>query len=119
MIGLTDTPSHITRQLSKILGLLGSHHDGEILAAAKQAHRVVSGAGLTWEDIFRPMLPAPRRHWQDDINLIEALLKQSTLTAWERNFVSSLATWAQRRSLTEKQRAVLAEIYQRVFGNGA
>jgi hypothetical protein len=35
--------------LIKCLGLLGSDQDGEVLAAARRAHKIVKDAGMTWE----------------------------------------------------------------------
>jgi hypothetical protein len=37
-------------KLAKILGLIGSAHDGEALAAARRAHDLVSAEKLTWSD---------------------------------------------------------------------
>lgn len=36
-------------KLAKVLGMLGSTHDGEVLNAARQAQSLVKNAGLTWE----------------------------------------------------------------------
>lgn len=52
------TPSPLDRdRLGKVLGMLGSAHDGEVLAAARQAHRIVSEAGATWEAVFAGAVP--------------------------------------------------------------
>lgn len=40
-------------RLPKILGMLGSAHDGEILNAAKQARTLLTRSGMTWEDLFK------------------------------------------------------------------
>lgn len=40
------------QRLVIILGMLGSAHDGEVLNAAKQAHRVVSAMKLSWSDVL-------------------------------------------------------------------
>jgi hypothetical protein len=37
-------------KLAKILGLVGSVHDGEALLAARRAHGMLAAAGLTWHD---------------------------------------------------------------------
>jgi hypothetical protein len=41
-----------TDKLAKILGMLGSAHDGEALAAARQADAMLRRAGLTWHDVL-------------------------------------------------------------------
>ena len=48
-------------RLARVLGMLGSAHDGEIIAAARQAERLRADAGLTWTDIVIPRLSAPQR----------------------------------------------------------
>jgi hypothetical protein len=40
-------------KLVKVLGLLGSGHDGEILTAARQAERLRAERGRTWDDLIR------------------------------------------------------------------
>jgi len=39
-------------KLIKVLGMLGSSHDGERASAAQQAERIRKEAGLTWGDIL-------------------------------------------------------------------
>jgi hypothetical protein len=41
-------------QLARILGMLGSAHDGEVLDAAKLATRLIGEAGATWPQILEP-----------------------------------------------------------------
>ena len=40
-------------KLVKVLGLLGSGHDSEILTAARQAERLRAERGRTWDDLIR------------------------------------------------------------------
>lgn len=40
-------------QLIKLLGMLGSAHDGEVLNAAKMAQRLLGAEGETWEEAFK------------------------------------------------------------------
>jgi hypothetical protein len=39
-------------RLTKILGMLGSSHDGEVVAAGRMADALVRSAGLTWPEIL-------------------------------------------------------------------
>jgi hypothetical protein len=39
------------QRLGRVLGLLSSSHDGEVLNAARAADRIVKEAGLTWLDV--------------------------------------------------------------------
>lgn len=40
------------KKLAKLLGLLGSRHDGEALAAARKAHAMVTSSGETWASVI-------------------------------------------------------------------
>jgi hypothetical protein len=54
-------PPEIADKLAKILGMLGSAHDGEIAAAGRRADAMVKGAGLTWGQVIALAAPAPRQ----------------------------------------------------------
>jgi hypothetical protein len=45
-------------QLARILGMLGSTHDGEALAAGRRAERMRAAAGTTWFELLSPPRPA-------------------------------------------------------------
>ena len=45
------------KRLVKLLGLLGSEHDGEVVAAARLAERLRRSAGVSWSEMLQP---APR-----------------------------------------------------------
>ena len=99
-------------RLVAVLGMLGSAHDGEILAAARQAERLRRGAGLTWHDI---LTPAPERSREvetidDAIELCQCY--PDRLTAWEGNFVANLSR--QRSAISPKQISVLDQIVAKV-----
>jgi hypothetical protein len=98
-------------RLAKLLGLLGSDYDGEVVAAARQAERLRREAQATWFDILAPALPPPRREREIDsvADAVEfALENAGVLNDWERRFVRSISR--QLRPLSEKQRAALARI---------
>jgi hypothetical protein len=55
-------------RLAKVLGLLGSAHDGECLSAARKAHEIVRAAGATWAQVICTSLPSPsKRAAQPDL----------------------------------------------------
>jgi hypothetical protein len=41
-------------RLARVLGLCGSVHDGEVLAAARAADKLIRGSGRTWLDLLKP-----------------------------------------------------------------
>lgn len=74
--------------ISKLLGLIGSAHDAEALAAARKAHQLVKDKGASWPEVLgldpTPLAPEPD-------HLVEArdLLKRGKglLTRWEHGFL--------------------------------
>ena len=42
----------LASRLAKVLGKLGSDHDGEVVAAGRRADRIVKDAGLTWPEVI-------------------------------------------------------------------
>ena len=46
-------------RLARVCGLFGSEHDGEVLAAARQAEKIRKKLGVTWEELLVPS-PRPR-----------------------------------------------------------
>ena len=101
-------------RLAKLLGMLGSSHHGEIVAAARQAERLRANAGLTWQEIILPALPPPRSRGiatvADAIAFV--LQHQSTLTEWELGFAESIRQ--ARYRLSQKQIEVLQRLVEKV-----
>lgn len=101
-------------RLARVLGMLGSAHDGEALAAARQAERLRAEAGLTWNEIVipRPAAPPQARQVKSVTDAIRFVLQHGDLlTAWERDFVRSIAT--QSYPVSPKQIAVLERLMQK------
>ena len=100
-------------RLAKLLCMMGSNHDGEVLAAARQAERLRADAGLTWPEILLPRLPSPPGQHVRTVDLIAFVLQHvDALTEWERGFVRSIA--AQRFPLSPKQAAIVERLAEKV-----
>jgi hypothetical protein len=41
-------------KLAKVLGMLGSRHDGEVVTAGRSAHILLKDAGVTWTEVLAP-----------------------------------------------------------------
>jgi hypothetical protein len=93
-------------RLIKLLGMLGSAHDGERAAAGLKAHDLIRRHGLTWSDILATS-PKPIG-WRDQLAACSA--HKHSLNERERAFVFQLARW--RGTPTEKQLAWLQRIYE-------
>ncbi len=104
-------------RLSKLLGLLGSVHDGEVAAAGRAADALVRRAGLTWSEVLTPRLLAPDQN-PAFASVGEAcafcLALPDRLTDWEIEFCYSLLQ--QHRPLSPKQAAVLDRLVDKVRG---
>src|SRR5262249_59752138 len=90
-------------RLVRVLGMLGSGDDGEVVAAARQAERLRADAGLTWAEIVLPRLPAPPR--RQNVGTVAEVIRfvlqhADALTDWERDFARSVAR--QQSPLTPK-----------------
>ena len=108
-------------KLVKVLGMLGSAHDGEVAAAGRRATAMVKVAGLTWAQVIAPATPAPQpphrpaRRWRRVISPTDgaALCLQwpEALTGWEAGFCRSIVG---KRRISAKQTVVLSRIARKV-----
>ena len=94
-------------RLARLLGMMGSQHDGEALNAARLADKLVREQGITWFNVIStapprasPDPPPPPRPSDDDLlmqfesasDACEFVLASTPmLTEWERNFVLRLS----------------------------
>jgi hypothetical protein len=114
------TPSSRDK-LIKLLGMLGSNHDGEAANAGRLANSMLKAAGATWHDVIAPpRLPAPpmSRHeqpWRRPVSNCQSvrvcLSWPQALNDWELRLLRSLAG---KKSLSEKQRKSLHNIVDKV-----
>jgi hypothetical protein len=102
------------RKLISFLGMLGSDHDGERLAAVRAAQKLLSEKRLTWSDILAPAAALPdsaqKPEWREHLLMLER--SWGLLTEWERNFVSSMRSWI--GDPTEKQLTQIQKIVDRL-----
>lgn len=126
MTALTDPDR---TRLVRLLGMLGSAHDGERANAASLAHKMLQDRKLTWNDVIAhgpngagvdparpfyqppppppkpPPRPSPLRSWRQVAEECAEHLEQ--LNDWESEFVEGLGRW---NALTPKQAAKLRDI---------
>ena len=134
----------IATKLGKLIPMLSSDKDGEVVAAARAIGRALNGAGLDYHVLaaavttppvpvyptFKPAAPA-RPHWKSAAgshdparlqHLAHALFCESLshrLRANEADFIASMIErLSAGRSATEKQAAWLDAIYRRLTGRG-
>ena len=92
--------------LAKLLGYLGSDHDGEVAAAGRKANEFVRRLGLTWGDV----ICCPPAAWCD---MAKACARHPhMLSGRERDFLNNISRL--RRPPSDKQLRWLESIYSRL-----
>jgi hypothetical protein len=107
MITATDKST-----ISKLLGLIGSAHDAEALAAARKAAQLVKQRGATWPQVLG-LTTTPATRAPDHLTEARDLLARGRghLTTWERNFLLGVMS---ATKLAPKQVESLAAIRAKV-----
>jgi hypothetical protein len=116
--------SQIAPRLKKLLLMLSSDRDGEVVAAARLIGTTLRSAGADWHDLVAGLLaptskrPPPPPH--DDANSEWRVMRgfclnrDRLLRSREHEFIISLGDWC--GDLTERQHAWLVAIYRRLGG---
>jgi hypothetical protein len=96
-------------RLIKLLGMLGSAHDGERAAAGLKAHEFIKRRGLCWADVIRLPISEHGGHESDR----EPDFRHGMSWRQRREFcMRHLRTW--RGPLTVKQQTWIDGIYARL-----
>lgn len=64
-MSIRTKPRVDTRLLAKMLGMLGSEHDGQVLVAARQATRYLQERGVVWSQLLPE--PAEPPHYAEKV----------------------------------------------------
>jgi hypothetical protein len=96
---------------------LGSDHDGEALAAARQAEKIRTKVGLTWDELLVPSIrprsvdppPEDLTDWRWACHF--CLERSRSLTRWELNFVATVVRYKKAPSV--KQLIILQRLVAR------
>jgi hypothetical protein len=112
------TTATLVPKLAKTLGLLGSSHAGEVLAAARAAEMIRRQMGVQWDELLLPVAAvregAGEHHRRDashpnpaDWRALVALCQRhrDKFSAWEARFLDVIATY--RHDPSDKQRQIL------------
>jgi len=98
--------------VAKLLGLIGSHHDAEALAAARKAHQLIVDRGATWPEALgldAPALPPEPDHLAEARDLLGR--GKTVLTRWERDFLLGIMG---HKTLKPKQLEILDALRSKV-----
>jgi hypothetical protein len=107
----------VAPKLAKLLPVLASDKDGEVIATARAIGRTLSAAGADWHDLAAVLTeppPAPEPEFKLPF-IIRCLHGHPALTDWESRFIASIAAQQARgRTLSEKQRAAILKTWGRL-----
>lgn len=100
-------------KLAKLLGMLGSAHDGEIVNAARKAHELVRNSGTTWREVIGAWDTERDAGHQIPHHAVAAELLKSAdmLTPFERKFLRGIMAF---QKLTDKQEITLETIRAKI-----
>jgi hypothetical protein len=105
-------------RLQKLIALIGSDQPGERDAAIAAATRLLDRHGIRWCEVLalhqQPKREPPSLPWRTTCS--ELARRPGDLRPWERRFVHDLPGFPR---ISSKQRNVLVQIAERVFGEGA
>lgn len=108
------TPATVNPQLKKLVLMLSSDRDGEVVAAARAIGRVLRSHELDWHDLTICLRETPVRYrareWHDTLAFCAANMDR--LEPRERAFLRSIAKW--RGELSPRQRDWLEAIADRL-----
>lgn len=100
-----------------LLGRLVGTDDADVLAAAREASRRVSAAGLDWEDLLRPPPSAAKVEITgDDGELIERLLMSPAVTASTKDELRGFRDDLAKGALDPSDRKYIRDLAQRIGG---
>ena len=119
---MTNSLDDVSARLQKLLLMLSSNRDGEIISAVHAIERTLRTVGADWHDLASGLLVSeqqPNPACNDDTGaedwrVLRAFCERrgSFLSAREKDFIDDPKYW--RGQLTPKQHAWLAAIHQRL-----
>lgn len=140
---MNTLPTAIRPRIAQFVRLLGSNHDGEVVAAARAAQRVLRSAGASLNDLaetierepetriiyrdHQEQCPNVAANWSNSSRLtirtkLERAIHGGALKGWEAEFAASIAgEIAASRSWcpTPKQEARLDALIGKLHAKGA
>lgn len=102
----------IAQRLARLLGMLGSAHDGECLNAARLADKLVRQCGLTWPAVVDLLPPAEEEEWRGLLAFCSDRIE--FVSSKEANFIDTLRRTTRYRPPSEGQMVWLIAIAERL-----
>jgi hypothetical protein len=108
---MSGVPATIGPTLGKLIPLLASNHDGEVVAVAHAIDRVLKSSGRDWHDLAAAIFPPDAdTDWRRDARFCNR--HRALLSDRELDFIAALACWNGEPS--DKQRRWLRGIVEKI-----
>src|SRR3954452_25215549 len=94
--------SSASPMIGKLIPLLASDHDGEVITAARAIGRMLANKGYDWHDLAAAISGASPKgaspSWtgmsrQQRLDILDRLLASKSLSGWERAFCEKTYAW--------------------------
>ena len=103
----------VADRLAKLLGMLGSDHDGERANAGRMADELIRANGLRWADVLAVAASTKTNSdWQQMADWCRAHHQQ--FNAKQLGFIQTMLTW--RGTPSDKQKQWLIDLFVRAGG---
>ena len=104
-------------RLRKLLALLGSDHDGEVLNAARHIDALIRAAGTDWQALIPDAAPAELP--SDDLVRLDQLIASERVADVLKLRLRDMRSALQRGRLAEADRRLLRVLHRKAVIDGA
>ena len=106
-------------RLRKLLALLGSDHDGEVLAAARRIDALIKAAGTDWPALIPDPPAPPRAADSGDLAKLDELLASERVADILKLRLGDMRIALKRGKLGEADRRLLRILHRKAIIDGA
>jgi hypothetical protein len=107
-------------RLVKLLGMLGSAHDGEVLNAARHIDAMMRASGREWDKLLQPEAAAPKRSSdRSDLRKLDELLAATQVSDVLKLRLNALRGQLKAGRLADQDRHLLRMLHRKAVIEGA
>ena len=106
-------------RLVKLLGMLGSAHDGEVLNAARHIDAMVRESGRDWDKLIAPTVAAPKRQTdRGDLRRLDELLAATQVSDILKLRLAAMRDTLKAGRLADQDRHLLRMLHRKAVIEG-
>ncbi|HVJ55828.1 MAG TPA: hypothetical protein VM689_25425 [Aliidongia sp.] len=106
-------------RLRKLLGMLGSSHDGEVLNAARHIDALVKSSGASWQKLIPDASRTRKQEHDDDVIRLDQLIASELVSEILKIRLKDMRGAARRGKLSEADRRLLRVLHRKAVIDGA